>query len=115
MPIFLWSTVVNQLQKPVIAFGRRSASGRGAAFGRERVTVVIYFCSRRKSAMSSACCCVIDCLPGGVFSVNDGMPTQVPCGVSRQPCDDMGIIDGAFCTQLTRLERVSGYEPLAKV
>ena len=24
MPIFLWSTVVNQLQKPVIAVGRRS-------------------------------------------------------------------------------------------
>ena len=25
MPIFLWSTVVNQLQKPVIADGRRSS------------------------------------------------------------------------------------------
>ena len=25
MPIFLWSTVVNQLQKPVIAVGRRSS------------------------------------------------------------------------------------------
>ena len=59
MPIFLWSTVVNQLQKPVFDLGRRSASGRGGVFGSERVTVVIYFCSRRKSAMSSACCCVI--------------------------------------------------------
>src|SRR4029077_15886309 len=110
MPIFLWSTVVNQLQKPVIAFGRRSASGRGAAFGRERVTVVIYFCSRRKSAMSSACCCVIGFEPGGVFSMNDGMPTQMlpGDGGSRQSCDDIGIIDGASFTQLMRLLRVSG-------
>src|SRR6476660_5743349 len=116
MPIFLWSTVVNQLQKPVIAFGRRSANGRGAAFGRERVTVVIYFCSRRKSAMSSACCCVIDCCPGGVFSMNDGMPTQIPSpGGSRQSWEDIGIIDGAFFTQLTRLSRLSGKEPLANV
>src|SRR5215218_4312716 len=109
MPIFLWSTVVNQLQKPVVDFGRRSTSGRGAAFGRARVTVVIYFCSRRKSAMSSACCCVIDCCPGGVFSMNDGIPTQMPSpGGSRQLDDCMGIIDGAFLTQLVRLSRVSG-------
>src|SRR6476619_2913634 len=109
MPIFLWSTVVNQLQKPVIAFGRRSAKRRGAAFGRERVTVVIYFCSRRKSAMSSACCCVIDCWPGGVSLMTDGMPTQIPSpGGNRQPCDDIGIIDGASFTQLMRLLRVNG-------
>src|SRR5215218_640539 len=118
MPIFLWSTVVNQLAKPVMRFGRRSASGRGAAFGRERVTVVIYFCSRRKSAMSSACCCVISLYPPvvGVFSTNDGMPTQTPWpGGSRQSFDCIGIIDGAFRTQLTRFSRVRGYEPLAKV
>src|SRR6476659_4628622 len=41
MPIFLWSMVVNQLQKPVVAVGRRSGSGRATVFGRERVTVVI--------------------------------------------------------------------------
>src|SRR3954453_2778230 len=41
MPIFLWSMVVNQLQKPVVALGRRSGSGRAAVFGSERVTVVI--------------------------------------------------------------------------
>ena len=28
MPIFLWSTVVNQLQKPVVDFGRRSTNDR---------------------------------------------------------------------------------------
>src|SRR3954462_8694376 len=41
MPIFLWSMVVNQLQKPVVDLGRRSGRGRAAVFGRERVTVVI--------------------------------------------------------------------------
>src|SRR5436305_6250488 len=114
MPIFLWSTVVNQLQNPVVDLGRRSGSGRVIGLGRERVTVVIYFCSRRKSAMSSACCWVIDCWPGGVFLMNDGMPTQMPSpGGYRQACDDIGIIDGAFCTQFTRFWRVSGYAPLA--
>src|SRR3954462_13616103 len=109
MPIFLWSTVVNQLQKPVIALGGRSGNGRGAAFGRERGTGGIYFVPRRKSATSSACCCVIDCCPGGVFSMNDGMPTQIPSpGGRRQSFDDIGIIDGASFTQLTRLSRVSG-------
>src|SRR5690349_14097975 len=105
MPIFLWSTVVNQDHTPVIRLGRRSASGRGGALVRERATVVIYFCSRRKSAMSSACCFVITSYPPlvGVSSMNDGMPTQIPCpGGSRQSCDDIGIIEGAFITQLTR-------------
>src|ERR1700750_413815 len=41
MPIFLWSMVVNQLQKPVVDWGRRRGSGRATVFGRERVTVVI--------------------------------------------------------------------------
>src|SRR6185503_5481711 len=111
MPIFLWSTVVNQDQKPVIRFGRRSASGRGGALVRERVTVVIYFCSRRKSAISSACCCVMALYPPlvGVSWMNDGMPTQIPCpGGSRQSCDDIGIIEGASITQLMRFWRVSG-------
>ena len=42
--------------------------------------------------------------------MNDGMPTQMlpGAGGSRQSCDDIGIIDGAFFTQLTRLLRVSG-------
>src|SRR5437016_1924358 len=98
MPIFLWSTVVNQLQKPVVDFGRRSANGRTAVFGSERVTVVIYFCSRRKSAICSACERVIVFRPGGVFSLKDGMPTQMLLGLGglRQSCDDMGIIDGAL-------------------
>src|SRR4051794_25459020 len=41
MPIFLWSTVVNQLQKPFVVFGRRSGSGRATVSGSVRVTVVI--------------------------------------------------------------------------
>src|ERR1700712_1738031 len=110
MPIFLWSTVVNQLEKPVVDFGRRSANGRAAVFGRERGTVVIYFCSRRKSAICSGCCCVIGLYPPvvGVSWMNDGMPTQIPpaLGGGRQPCDDIGIIDGASFTQLMRLSRV---------
>ena len=42
MPIFLWSTVVNQLQKPVVAFGRRRsetadpADGQRVDHGRHR-------------------------------------------------------------------------------
>ena len=31
--------------------------------------------------MSSACCWVIDFCPGGVFSVNEGMPTQILLGL----------------------------------
>ena len=117
MPIFLWSTVVNQLQKPVVALGRRSGSARAIGFGSDRVTVVIgslltalgvecggHFCSSRKSAI------VVGLLRGhrlacpcGVFFVNDGMPTQMPWpGGSRQSCDDIGIIDGASRTQFDR-------------
>ena len=35
-------------------------------------------------------------MPGGVFSLNDGIPTQMLLGLagSRQSCDDIGIIDG---------------------
>ena len=41
--------------------------------------------------------------PGGVFSVNDGMPTQIPLPTGRrQPCDSIGIIEGAFITHLMR-------------
>src|SRR2546429_4494303 len=36
MPIFLWSTVVNQLQKPVVDVGRRS--GRGMETGATTVS-----------------------------------------------------------------------------
>src|SRR5437016_733053 len=41
IPIFLWSIVVNQLQKPVVALGRRSGSGRVATRGSAPETVVI--------------------------------------------------------------------------
>ena len=39
-------------------------------------------------------------LPGGVFLVNDGMPTQVTSGLnpSRHSFDSIGIIDGVTRT-----------------
>src|SRR5262249_59659673 len=41
MPIFLWSIVVNQLQKPVVACGRRSTRRRRAGACTVSETVVI--------------------------------------------------------------------------
>ena len=45
-----------------------------------------------------------------MFSVNDGIPTQVAGGGSRQSWDCIGIIDGAFMIQSMRLARLSWNE-----
>ena len=51
-------------------------------------------------------------IPGGVFVVNDGMPTQVtpgvPGGPLRQSLDCIGISDGAFRIHLMSWDRLSG-------
>ena len=47
IPIFLWSTVVSQLQKPVVAVGRRNRPpGRSA--GTLTVAIVVSFTSLQR-------------------------------------------------------------------
>ena len=119
-PIFLWSMVVNQLQNPVVAFGRRRISGRGER-ARLRRSVIgergAHFCSSRKSAICSASARVISGWPFGVFSVNDGMPTHV-----RSPTGRHSAVLGLHrdhrrarsSTQSTRFFLFSSYVALAK-
>src|ERR687892_679510 len=49
MPIFLWSIVVNQLQKPVVAVGRRRTPRRRAGARTASCTVVIGALPRSRS------------------------------------------------------------------
>ena len=110
MPIFLWSTVVNQLQKPVVDFGpRAAASGRGGALRQG---------AGRPSSSTSA--------PGG----SRRCPRPVGCVIvvlaRRRVLDErrhadadrrdrrepavlrrIGIIDGASSTQSMRFSRFS--------
>src|SRR5262245_13568764 len=65
--------------------------------------------------MVSASARVITGCPFGVFFVNDGMPTQVAGGGSRQSFDCIGTIDGASSTQSTRFLRFTSYVPPANV
>ena len=57
--------------------------------------------SRRSS---SACCWVIVGMPGGVFSVNDGMPTQMPSTgwAAGSPATPSGSSTARSSTQLMR-------------
>ena len=56
-------------------------------------------------------------MPGGVFLVNDGMPTQMPSARRERgsPRDSIGIIDGRVEDPVDEVLRVQLVVPLANV
>ena len=123
-PIFLWSTVVNQLQKPVVAFGRRrtSSARRVAASGlrgrrHRRAPCVITSAPAGSRRSSRPRRCVITGCPCGVSLVNDGMPTHdAPAGGSRQSFDSIGIMRRRVEDPVDEVRRASARStPLANV